>query len=215
MCLSLFLGSQSSLDAGKAGSIKVGGQTLEVGPTMVEVRKEKKKMSGRNYTPSVIEPSFGIGRIIYCMFEHCYYTREGEGNEARSVFKFTPVVAPVKATVFPLVQKEALNGVARQVGGWGRIKWGALQRTRLQEQLVCRSCCGEKGLTYLLRIAAPAQSRSDGLSSVHHHAGCPSIVDGTDDAHGAWLYFSMSGLGIACGHVTLFDKNGIECAVAV
>jgi len=106
---------KSSLDAGKAGSIKVGGQTVEVGPTMVEVRKEKKKMSGRNYTPSVIEPSFGIGRIIYCMFEHCYYTREGEGNEARSVFKFTPVVAPVKATVFPLVQKEALNGVARQV----------------------------------------------------------------------------------------------------
>jgi glycyl-tRNA synthetase len=83
---------------------------------MVEVRNEQKKMSGRNYTPSVIEPSFGIGRIIYCMFEHCYYTREGEGNEARSVFKFTPVVAPVKATVFPLVQKEGLNAVARQVG---------------------------------------------------------------------------------------------------
>jgi glycyl-tRNA synthetase (class II) len=24
-------------------------------------------VNGRNFTPSVIEPSFGIGRIMYCM----------------------------------------------------------------------------------------------------------------------------------------------------
>lgn len=53
--------------------------------------------------PSVIEPSFGVGRIIYCMFEHCYDTRKGD--EKRSLFHFKPVVAPVKATVFPLLQK--------------------------------------------------------------------------------------------------------------
>jgi glycyl-tRNA synthetase len=35
--------------------------------------------------PSVIEPSFGIGRIIYCMFEHNYYMREG--SEDKSVFR--------------------------------------------------------------------------------------------------------------------------------
>ncbi len=34
------------------------------------------KVTGKTYTPSVIEPSFGIGRIMYCMFEHSYYTRE-------------------------------------------------------------------------------------------------------------------------------------------
>ena len=37
---------------------------------MVSVRMETQKLSGRNFTPSVIEPSFGIGRIMYCMFEH-------------------------------------------------------------------------------------------------------------------------------------------------
>jgi glycyl-tRNA synthetase (class II) len=31
----------------------------------------------RNYTPSVIEPSFGVGRILYCLFEHAFYAREG------------------------------------------------------------------------------------------------------------------------------------------
>lgn len=50
----------------------------------------------------MIEPSFGIGRILYCLFEHCFYTREGD--EQRSVFRFTPVTAPVKCTVFPLLQ---------------------------------------------------------------------------------------------------------------
>lgn len=26
----------------------------------------------------MIEPSFGIGRILYCLFEHAFYTREGD-----------------------------------------------------------------------------------------------------------------------------------------
>ena len=24
------------------------------------------------YSPNVIEPSFGIGRIVYCVMEHCF-----------------------------------------------------------------------------------------------------------------------------------------------
>ena len=32
-------------------------------------------MSGRNYVPSVIEPSFGIGRIMYCLLEHNFKLR--------------------------------------------------------------------------------------------------------------------------------------------
>jgi hypothetical protein len=43
---------------------------------MCEIKRVKKKLAGRNYVPSVIEPSFGIGRILYCIFEHSYYTRE-------------------------------------------------------------------------------------------------------------------------------------------
>jgi hypothetical protein len=34
------------------------------------------QVSGRTFTPAVIEPSFGIGRIMYCMFEHAFYSRE-------------------------------------------------------------------------------------------------------------------------------------------
>jgi glycyl-tRNA synthetase len=30
----------------------------------------------REYTPNVIEPSFGIGRILYTLLEHSYWSRE-------------------------------------------------------------------------------------------------------------------------------------------
>jgi len=88
------------------GSAEVGGFT--VSKEMVSIKQTQKKIAGRNYTPSVIEPSFGIGRIMYCMFEHTFYTREGD-DEARTVFRFTPLVAPIKVAVFPLLRKDELD----------------------------------------------------------------------------------------------------------
>ncbi|KRX11883.1 Glycine--tRNA ligase 1, mitochondrial, partial [Trichinella nelsoni] len=51
------------------------GKTVTVNSSMVTISKEKKKEHQRVFTPSVIEPSFGIGRIIYCLYEHSYYMR--------------------------------------------------------------------------------------------------------------------------------------------
>lgn len=104
---------KTKLEAG-AASITIDGNSFAIQPNMVDIKREVTKQSGRNFTPGVIEPSFGIGRIMYAMFEHAYYAREG-GDEARSVFKFQPVVAPVKATVFPLLQKAELNEVAASI----------------------------------------------------------------------------------------------------
>eukprot|EP00271_Cylindrocystis_brebissonii_P010383 TRINITY_DN26558_c0_g1_i1.p1 TRINITY_DN26558_c0_g1~~TRINITY_DN26558_c0_g1_i1.p1 ORF type:complete len:717 (+),score=144.98 TRINITY_DN26558_c0_g1_i1:155-2305(+) len=81
---------------------------------MVAIAKEKKKLAGRNITPSVIEPSFGIGRIIYCLYEHSFYVREGE-DEQKTVFRFTPLVAPIKCTVFPLVSEPRLDALAAEI----------------------------------------------------------------------------------------------------
>ncbi|KAI8468120.1 MAG: hypothetical protein J3K34DRAFT_428181 [Monoraphidium minutum] len=107
MCL------KSDLDAGKAGKVVVDGKALEITANMVEIKRQQKRLAGRSFVPSVIEPSFGIGRILYCIFEHCYYTREGD--ETRAVLKFTPLAAPIKATVFPLLQKGDLNALATKI----------------------------------------------------------------------------------------------------
>ncbi|PQP98909.1 glycine--tRNA ligase mitochondrial 1 [Prunus yedoensis var. nudiflora] len=83
---------------------------------MVKISKEKKKEHQRVFTPSVIEPSFGIGRIIYCLFEHSYYTRASKaGNEQLNVFAFPSIVAPIKCTVFPLVQNQKYEDIAKDI----------------------------------------------------------------------------------------------------
>ena len=51
----------------------------QVTAPMVEIKRQRKRLAGRAFVPSVIEPSFGIGRILYCIFEHSFYTREVRG----------------------------------------------------------------------------------------------------------------------------------------
>ena len=114
------------LVAGGSAALAVDGQSFEMLPGFVEIRKERKKMNGRSFTPAVIEPSFGIGRILYCVFEHCFYTREGD--EQKAVFRFTPVTAAIKCTVFPLLQRAELNERAEAVSA-------ALTRERLSNTI--------------------------------------------------------------------------------
>jgi len=42
----------------------------------IKLEKKEKTVTEEKYVPHVIEPSFGIGRIIYCIFEHCFKVRE-------------------------------------------------------------------------------------------------------------------------------------------
>ncbi|CAH9132532.1 unnamed protein product [Cuscuta epithymum] len=92
------------------------GRSVTIKKNMVSISKEKKKEHQRKFTPSVIEPSFGIGRIIYCLFEHSFYTRPSKtGDEQLNVFRFPSLVAPIKCTVFPLVQNEQYEEVAKLI----------------------------------------------------------------------------------------------------
>ncbi|XP_010250511.1 PREDICTED: glycine--tRNA ligase, mitochondrial 1-like [Nelumbo nucifera] len=92
------------------------GKSVTIKKNMVMISKERKKEHQRVFTPSVIEPSFGIGRIIYCLFEHCFYTRPSKaGDEQLNVFRFPPLVAPIKCTVFPLVQNQQYEEVAKLI----------------------------------------------------------------------------------------------------
>lgn len=68
----------------------VGNGKVEVGKDLITVEKRKRTVNIRQYTPNVIEPSFGLGRILYSLIEHCYWTRGTEGSdEARSVSRTT------------------------------------------------------------------------------------------------------------------------------
>lgn len=92
------------------------GKNVTIKKSMLTIQKEIKKEHQRVFTPSVIEPSFGIGRIIYCLFEHTFYTRPSKaGDEQLNVFRFPSLVAPIKCTVFPLVQNQKYEEVAKLI----------------------------------------------------------------------------------------------------
>lgn len=128
-----------------AAEVQTEAGALQVTDKHVKIERVTVKKSGRTFIPSgersgvacgrglaakrrypthagtpldpraVVEPSFGVGRVLYSLFEHAYYTREGDGSDVRTVLRFSPIIAPVKCTVFPLVQKEALNQPATEL----------------------------------------------------------------------------------------------------
>jgi len=55
----------------------------------------KKNIQEEKFVPSVIEPSFGIGRILYAIFEHSFRMRD----EKRTYLCIPPKLAPVKCSI--------------------------------------------------------------------------------------------------------------------
>ena len=82
---------------------------FEITKDMMTWTKQSKKVHEVKFTPSVIEPSFGIGRILYSLLEHSFYIRESD--EQRCVMRFNPQVAPQKCAVLPISSNPELNTV--------------------------------------------------------------------------------------------------------
>ena len=111
---------QTKLSAEGQGDVVVQGNPVTVTADHVSIVRATVTKHGRTFIPSVIEPSFGVGRIIYALLEHAFYVREASKEDAtdekdkdkdasqRTVFRFSPMVAPVKCTIFPLMQKPEL-----------------------------------------------------------------------------------------------------------
>ena len=67
----------------------VEGGKVELDSDLAKFEKESRMETMREFVPNVIEPSFGIGRILYSLMEHVYWTREGDA--ARSVSSLHPI----------------------------------------------------------------------------------------------------------------------------
>ncbi|KAI8868738.1 glycyl-tRNA synthetase 1 [Ramicandelaber brevisporus] len=76
------------------------GAEYGISKTMVSIERKDIRETVREYTPNVIEPAFGITRIMYAAMEHAFWAREGD--EMRTVLSFTPAVAPFKCLLLPL-----------------------------------------------------------------------------------------------------------------
>ena len=68
----------------------------------------------QRFIPYVIEPSAGIDRSCLAFLVDAYDEDEVNG-EKRSLLRFHPALAPVKAAIFPLVKKDGLPEIARNI----------------------------------------------------------------------------------------------------
>lgn len=64
--------------------------------------------------PHVIEPSFGVDRILYALWEHAY-ENTSKGGEEYVRLALSPAVAPVQAAVLPLTSKDGQPEKAEEV----------------------------------------------------------------------------------------------------
>jgi glycyl-tRNA synthetase len=88
--------------------IQIDSGKVEVDSGCFEVKMVKKKDTGRKFVPQVIEPSYGIDRILYAVLEHSYLEKE-----EYVTLKLKPDIAPIKVGIFPLMSKDELNEKAK------------------------------------------------------------------------------------------------------
>lgn len=65
-----------------------GNKSVELSPEICSIEKIVRVENTREYTPNVIEPSFGIGRILYSVLEHVHWSRPQDA--ARQVRNTNP-----------------------------------------------------------------------------------------------------------------------------
>jgi glycyl-tRNA synthetase len=69
----------------------------------------------KSYTPYVVETSIGLDRMFLAIFSNSLVEEELDNNTTRTVLKLPAVLAPTKAAILPLVKKDGLPEVARQI----------------------------------------------------------------------------------------------------
>ncbi len=76
-------------------------------------------ITGERFTPHVIEPSAGADRATLAFLCEAYTEDEAPDDkgkmQTRTLMKLHPRIAPLKAAVFPLVKKDGMPEVAKQI----------------------------------------------------------------------------------------------------
>lgn len=94
--------------------------TLESGDEVVveseHVKRDQRTetLSGEWYIPHVVEPAFGIDRIIWHILDHAY-DEIGKDGEEYTTLRLSDHVAPVDYCVFPLFEKDGMGELAKTI----------------------------------------------------------------------------------------------------
>ncbi|KAL0959284.1 hypothetical protein HGRIS_014552 [Hohenbuehelia grisea] len=104
---------KGELAQGSATITSEDGKEFTLTPEALTIERKTFKQSIREFTPNVIEPSFGLGRILYTLLEHSFWSREQDVE--RGVLSLPPLVAPTKVLIVPLSAREEFTPLVQEV----------------------------------------------------------------------------------------------------
>jgi glycyl-tRNA synthetase len=90
------------------------GTEISIDEGMAERRTEDRIVTGEWFTPHVVEPAFGIDRIIWHILDHAYEENVKEG-EHYAVLRLPQKTAPFDAVVLPLFDKDGMDDMAETI----------------------------------------------------------------------------------------------------
>ncbi|MDC0340833.1 glycine--tRNA ligase [Candidatus Poseidoniaceae archaeon] len=90
------------------------GESVTVDLTHVKRVQRTETISGEWYIPHVVEPAFGIDRIIWHLLDHAY-DESGKDGEEYVTLRLSESIAPVDYCVFPLFEKDGMGKLAKEI----------------------------------------------------------------------------------------------------
>ncbi|MBX0295945.1 glycine--tRNA ligase [Haloarcula nitratireducens] len=99
---------------GEEVTVEADGQSYTVPVEETNFSVEEVTENGEHVRPHVVEPSFGVGRLIYTVLAHAYTEDEVDGEE-RTYLDLPPEQAPTTVGVFPLMDKDGMAEYAGDI----------------------------------------------------------------------------------------------------
>jgi glycyl-tRNA synthetase len=92
--------------------VELDGRMVSVPSDCYEIATVTEKTTGDKFIPHVIEPAYGVDRIVYTLLEHAYRSKDDYVT-----LSLKGLVAPVKVGVFPLMARDGLDEIAMKLHG--------------------------------------------------------------------------------------------------
>tara|TARA_B100001123_G_scaffold70518_2_gene79005 strand:- start:578 stop:2296 length:1719 start_codon:yes stop_codon:yes gene_type:complete len=90
------------------------GSEVEITEEMVDRESQDTVVNGEYFTPHVIEPAFGLDRIIWHILDHNYREIEKE-DESYTILSLKPSIAPYDVVILPLFDKDGMSEIAAEI----------------------------------------------------------------------------------------------------
>lgn len=95
-------------------NISIGENKFALNKDHVDFEEKVVTISEEKYIPNVIEPSFGLGRILTAILEHSFRMRD----KKRTYLVLKPKISPVKVSILPLQYDERFLPVIGEISNY-------------------------------------------------------------------------------------------------